>query len=52
MAACLIVVLSQQFLHFTGMEDAIAVEIVEALRKPPFDIQQLLLAGMLIGLLG
>ena len=52
MAAGLIVVLSQQFLHFTGMEDAIAVDIVEALREPPFDFQQLLLAGMLIGLLG
>ena len=52
MTAGLIVVLSQQFLHFTGMEDAIAVDIVEALRQPPFDFQQLLLAGMLIGLLG
>ncbi len=52
MAAGLIVVFAQRFLHFTGMEDAIAVDIVEALRQPPFDFQQLLLAGMLIGLLG
>ena len=52
MTSAVIVIAAQQFLHFSGMEDAIAVDIVEALRTPPFDFQQLLLAGMLIGLLG
>ena len=52
MASAVIVIAAQQFLHFSGMEDAIAVDIVEALQTPPFNFQQLLLAGMLIGLLG
>ena len=52
MASAVIVIAAQQFLHFNGMEDAIAVDIVEALQTPPFNFQQLLLAGMLIGLLG
>ena len=52
MTSAVIVIAAQQFLHFSGMEDAIAVDIVEALRTPPFNFQQLLLAGMLIGLLG
>ena len=52
MTSAVIVIAAQQFLHFSGMEDAIAVDIVEALQTPPFNFQQLLLAGMLIGLLG
>jgi len=49
--AGLIVVISQHYLHFTGMENAISADIVEAVGIP-FDFRQLLLAGMLIGLLG
>ena len=46
-----IVVISQHYLHFSGMENAISADIVEAVGIP-FDFRQLLLAGMLIGLLG
>ena len=51
MIAGLIVVISQHYLHFSGMENAISADIVEAVGIP-FDFRQLLLAGMLIGLLG
>ena len=49
--AGLIIVISQHYLHFSGMENAISADIVEAVGIP-FDFRQLLLAGMLIGLLG
>ncbi|MCS5613902.1 MAG: YibE/F family protein, partial [Candidatus Poribacteria bacterium] len=49
--AGLIVVIAQHYLHFSGMENAISADIVEAVGIP-FDFRQLLLAGMLIGLLG
>ena len=52
LVAGLIVLFAQQQMHFTGMEDAIAADIVEATRTPPFDFVQVLLAGMLMGVLG
>jgi uncharacterized membrane protein len=48
----LIVLFAQQQMHFTGIEKAIAADIVEATRTPPFDFVQILLAGMLMGVLG
>lgn len=50
--AGLIVLFAQQQLRFTGLENAIAADIVEATRTPPFDFVQILLAGMLMGVLG
>ena len=51
-AAGMIVLFAQEHLHFTGLEDAIAADIAEATRKPPFNFVQVLLAGMLMGVLG
>lgn len=50
--AGLIVMFAQNYLHFSGQENAISVDIIEATRKPPFDFRQVLLAGMLMGVLG
>lgn len=47
-----IVLYAQQHLHFTGLENANSADIVEATRTPPFDFVQVLLAGMLMGVLG
>ncbi len=52
LVAGMIVLFAQKQLHFTGLEDAIAADIVEATRTPPFDFVQILLAGMLMGVLG
>ncbi len=52
LVAGIIVLFAQQQLRFTGLEDAIAADIVEATRTPPFDFVQILLAGMLMGVLG
>jgi len=52
LVAGLIVLLAQQHLHFSGLENAISADIVEATRTPPFDFVQILLAGMLMGVLG
>ena len=52
LVAGLIVLFAQKQLHFTGLEGAIAADIVEATRTPPFDFVQILLAGMLMGVLG
>ncbi len=52
LVAGLIVLFSQQHLHFSGLENAISADIVEATRTPPFDFVQILLAGMLMGVLG
>jgi len=52
LVAGMIVLFAQQQLHFTGLEDAIAADIVEATRTPPFNFVQILLAGMLMGVLG
>ncbi len=48
----LIVLFAQRHLHFSGLENAISADIVEATRTPPFDFVQILLAGMLMGVLG
>ena len=50
--AGLIVMFSQNYLHFSGLEHAISADIMEATRTPPFDFRQVLLAGMLMGVLG
>lgn len=50
--AGVIVLYAQQHLHFNGLENAIAADIIEATRTPPFDFVQVLLAGMLMGVLG
>ncbi len=50
--AGVIVLYAQEHLHFTGLESANAADIVEATRTPPFDFVQVLLAGMLMGVLG
>ncbi len=52
LVAGLIVMFAQQHLHFSGLENAISADIVEATRTPPFDFVQILLAGMLMGVLG
>ncbi len=52
LVAGLIVLLAQQHLHFSGLENAISADIIEATRTPPFDFVQILLAGMLMGVLG
>ncbi len=52
LVAGLIVLFAQKQLHFTGLENAISADIVEATRTPPFDFVQILLAGMLMGVLG
>ena len=52
LVAGLIVLFAQQHLHFSGIENAISADIVEATRTPPFDFVQILLAGMLMGVLG
>ena len=52
LVAGMIVLFAQKQLQFTGLEDAIAADIVEATRIPPFDFVQILLAGMLMGVLG
>ena len=48
----LIVMFAQKYLHFSGLESAMSADIVEAMRTPPFDFSQLLVAGMLMGVLG
>lgn len=52
LVAGLIVLFAQRHLHFSGLENAISADIVEATRTPPFDFVQILLAGMLMGVLG
>lgn len=52
LVAGLIVLFAQNQLHFTGLEDAMAADIVEATRTQTFDFVQILLAGMLMGVLG
>ena len=52
LVAGLIVMYSQNFLHFSGLENAVSADIIEAIRKPPFDFRQVLMAGMLMGVLG
>ncbi len=52
LVAGLIVLMAQEQLHFTGLEDAIAADIVEATRTQTYDFVQILLAGMLMGVLG
>ncbi len=52
LAAGLIVMFAQNYLHFSGLENAVSADIVEATRTPPFDFRQVLLAGMLMGVLG
>jgi uncharacterized membrane protein len=47
-----IVIYAQQQLHFTGVEKANAVDLVESRSADYIDFAALLLAGMLIGLLG
>ena len=48
----MIVMFAQKYLHFSGLENAMSADIVEAMRTPPFDFSQLLVAGMLMGVLG
>ena len=50
--AGLIVMFAQNYLHFSGLEHAVSADIMEATRTPPFDFRQVLLAGMLMGVLG
>lgn len=52
LVAGLIVMYSQNYLHFSGLENAVSADIIEAIRTPPFDFRQVLLAGMLMGVLG
>ena len=52
LVAGVIVLYAQQHLHFNGLENAISADIIEATRTPPFDFVQVLLAGMLMGVLG
>lgn len=52
LVAGIILLFAQNQLHFTGLESAIAADIVEATRNPPFVFVQLLIAGMLMGVLG
>jgi uncharacterized membrane protein len=52
LVAGLIVMFAQNYLHFSGLEHAISADIVEATRTMPFDFRQVLLAGMLMGVLG
>ena len=52
LVAGLIVLFAQRHLHFSGLENAISADIIEATRTPPFDFVQILLAGMLMGVLG
>ena len=48
----MIVMFAQKYLHFSGLENAMSADIVEAMRTPPFNFSQLLVAGMLMGVLG
>lgn len=48
----MIVMFAQKYLRFSGLENAMSADIVEAMRTPPFDFSQLLVAGMLMGVLG
>lgn len=50
--AGLIIMYAQEQLHFTGVEKANAVDLVESRSADYIDFAGLLLAGMLIGLLG
>jgi len=50
--ASIIVIYAQERLHFSGLENAIAVDIIEATGEQLFDFKKLLLAGMLMGVLG
>ncbi len=52
LVAGIIVLFAQNQLQFTGLENAIAADIIEATRQPPFNFVQVLLAGMLMGVLG
>ena len=51
LVAGLIVMFAQNYLRFSGLEHAISADIMEATRTPPFDFRQVLLAGMLMGVL-
>ncbi len=51
LVAGLILMFAQNYLHFSGLEGAVSRDIVEA-KGIPFDFRQILLAGMLMGLLG
>lgn len=48
----MVVMFAQKYLRFSGLENAMSADIVEAMRTPPFDFSQLLVAGMLMGVLG
>ncbi|MCZ6679538.1 MAG: YibE/F family protein [Candidatus Poribacteria bacterium] len=52
LVAGLLIMFAQNYLHFSGLENAVSADIIEATRTPPFDFRQVLLAGMLMGLLG
>ena len=52
LAAGLIIMFAQNYLHFSGLENAVSADIVEATRTQPFDFRQVLIAGMLMGVLG
>ena len=52
LVAGMIVLYAQQHLHFNGLENAISADIIQATGTPPFDFVQVLLAGMLMGVLG
>ena len=52
LVAGLVIMFAQNYLHFSGLEHAISADIIEATRTPPFDFRQVLLAGMLMGVLG
>jgi uncharacterized membrane protein len=52
LVAGLIIMFAQNYLRFSGLEHAVSADIMEATRTPPFDFRQVLLAGMLMGVLG
>ena len=52
LVAGLLVMFAQNYLRFSGLENAVSADIIEATRTPPFDFRQVLLAGMLMGVLG
>ncbi|GIX08001.1 MAG: hypothetical protein KatS3mg115_2404 [Candidatus Poribacteria bacterium] len=50
--AGLVILYAQQYLHFTGLEKANAVELVQSQSAAYLDFAGLMIGGMLIGLLG
>ena len=52
LVAGLVIMFAQNYLRFSGLEHAVSADIMEATRTPPFDFRQVLLAGMLMGVLG